>query len=123
MVTCWLSAAARRYKSGSRKVRPQVALLPLSIVQLSCFCRKVPIIKYCHVSWACCGFAMDFPRRLGQCWLISFVGSFPFNQLETAVFESPGRRLPTPAGVMAGLVANNECRNGLGGEVSNGSNP
>jgi hypothetical protein len=30
---------------------------------------------------------------------------------------------PTPAGVMAGLVANKWCRIGLGGEASNGSNP
>jgi hypothetical protein len=43
--------------------------------------------------------------------------------METAVFESPGKIFPTPAGVMAGLVANNECRNGLGGEVSKCSNP
>jgi len=37
-----------------------------------------------------------------------------FNESETVVFESPGEVLPTPAGVMAKLVANNCCRNGLG---------
>ena len=34
------------------------------------------------------------------------------NQLINAVFESPGVIRPTPAGVMAGLVANKWCRFG-----------
>ena len=76
-----------------------------------------------QVSRACCDFAGWFPWRLGLCWLISFVGSNSFNESETAVFGSPGGRFPTPAGVMAGLVANNEFRNGLGGEVVSCSNP
>jgi len=46
-----------------------------------------------------------------------------FNESETVVFESPGEVLPTPAGVMARDVLDNWFRNGLGGEVSNGSNP
>jgi hypothetical protein len=75
------------------------------------------VFKYEY--WACCGFAEWFPWRLGQCLLINFDSKFSVKYLITAVFESPGRRFPTPAGVMAWLVANNEFRNGLGGEVAN----
>jgi len=77
----------------------------------------------CYDRWACCGFLKVFPWRLGLGWLISFVGSFPFNESETVVFESPGEVRPTPAGVMAGLVSNKWFRNGLGGRVANYSNP
>jgi hypothetical protein len=121
--TCWVSAAAHRYKNLSHKVRPRVALFTLSVVQQSCFCRQVLLIKFCYERRACCGFAEWVLWRLGQGWVIRFVGSFRFNQSETAVFESPGRRFPTPAGVMARLVANKECRNGLGDRVASHSNP
>jgi len=77
----------------------------------------------CYERWACCDFAGWFPWRLGQCWLIRFVGSSSFNESETAVFESPGRNFPTPAGVMAMDVANKWCRMGLGGRVASRSNP
>jgi len=43
--------------------------------------------------------------------------------LISVVFESLGEVLPTPAGVMAKLVANKWCRNGLDGGVASHSNP
>jgi hypothetical protein len=79
------------------------------------------VFKYEY--WACCDFAEWFPWRLGQCLLISFDSKFSVKYLISAVFESPGRRFPTPAGVMAGLVANKWYRNGLGDRVASHSNP
>jgi len=69
--TCWVPAAARRYKNGSRKVRPQVPLFEFSVVRRFSFCGQVPLGKSSQESWACCGGAEAFPRRLGLGWLIN----------------------------------------------------
>ena len=83
----------------------------------------MPLGKSSQESRACCGVADVFPRRRGLGLLICFVGSCSFNESETVVFESPGESFPTPAGVLAKDVLDNWFQNGLGGEVSNGSNP
>jgi len=68
----------------------------------------------------CCG---RFPSA-PWAWLANKSDEFDqVNNRISAVCESFGGNFPTPAGVLAKNVANNECRNGLGGEVSNGSNP
>ena len=57
-------------------------------------------------------------------WLAGKSGKLvQVNLLITAVFESPGRIRPTPAGVMANNVLDKQCRKGLGGWVASYSNP
>jgi len=64
-------AAAHRQENLSCKGRPPVALGWFSLVQLSWFCGQVPLEKSSQESWAYCGVAEDFPRRLGLGWLIN----------------------------------------------------
>ena len=117
-VTCWFPVAAHRKENVFRKVWPLVTLLTFAVVQKCCFCEKVPLGKSSQESWACCGFSKVFPRRLGQCWLISSDSKFSVKCLISAVFVSPGESFPTPAGVMAKDVLDSECRDGLGGRVA-----
>ena len=83
--TCRFPAAARRYEIVFCKGWSHVTLFVFSVVQRSCFCEKVPLEKSIHQSWACCGGAKCFPRRLGLGWLIS-LASLIWLIYESALF-------------------------------------
>ena len=66
---------------------------------------------------------MVFPRRLGLGLLINPDSFLAYKKSDSVGCRSPGGSFPTPAGVLAKDVLDNWFRNGLGGEVSSGSNP
>ena len=77
----------------------------------------------CFDRGACCGFAEDFPRRLGRGLLINLDSFLADKRLIALVVDHLVEDLPTPAGVMARDVLDNLFRNGLGGRVASHSNP